>query len=68
MSPNARPAETTGGLVGLATAITALLGGSVELVAVIGTVAGLVPAVVTYLVLHGGLLGVWRTVWRGAGR
>lgn len=60
-----RPAEVTGGLAALATAITALAGGGVELVTIIGTAAGLLPAVVTYLVSHGGLLGVWHEILRG---
>lgn len=60
-----RPAEATGGLAALATAIAALAGGSVELVATIGIAAGLLPAIVTYLVGHGGLLGVWREILHG---
>lgn len=60
-----RPAETTGGLAGLATAVAALLGASVETVAIVGTVAGLLPAAVTLLVAHGGVRGVLRGLWAG---
>lgn len=63
-----RPAETAGGLVGVATAIVALAGGSLELVAVVGTAAGLVPSVVTFLVDHGGIRGVLRSLWAGRAR
>lgn len=60
-----RPAETTGGLAAIATAIAALAGASTTLVAVIGTAAGALPIAVTYLVNHGGISGVVRALWRG---
>lgn len=62
---SARPAETTGGLAGLATALAALLGADTLTVAVVGTAAGLLPAAVTLLVAHGGIRGVLRALWRG---
>lgn len=60
-----RPAETTGGIAGLATAIAAIAGASTELVAIVGTAAGLLPAVVTFLVNHGGISGVLGSLWHG---
>lgn len=63
--PARRPAETTGGIAAAATAVAALLGGSTELVAVIGTLAGLLPALVTAVVANGGVRGVIRVIWRG---
>ena len=53
-----RPAETGGGIAGVACAIAALLGASTELVAVIGTTAGLLPGAVTWLVATGGLVAL----------
>lgn len=63
--PKTRPAETTGGIFGAATLIAAALGASIEVVAAVGAAAGLLPAVVTYLVTHGGIRGVLRSIWRG---
>lgn len=60
-----RPAETTGGLVGVVTALAALLGADTQTVAILGTVAGLIPALVTLLVNNGGLRGVGRLLLRG---
>lgn len=60
-----RPAETTGGLAGLATALAALFGADTATVAIVGTIAGLLPSAVTLLVTHGGVRGVLRAVWRG---
>lgn len=60
-----RPAEATGGVGALATAIAAIAGADVEVVAAVGIAAGLLPAVVTYMVDHGGLLGTFRLILRG---
>lgn len=60
-----RPAETTGGLGALATAIAVALGASTAVVAAAGIAAGLLPAAVTLLVVHGGVRGVLRALWRG---
>lgn len=62
---NKRPAETAGGLFGAVTVIAAALGASVEVVAAVGAVAGLLPALVTSLVNHGGLRGLARSIWQG---
>ncbi|MDQ3276264.1 MAG: hypothetical protein M3Q39_14890 [Actinomycetota bacterium] len=64
-TPRSRPAETTGGLAGVATAVAALAGAPVEAVAIVGTLAGLLPSAVTLLVSNGGLRGVWRTLRDG---
>lgn len=68
-SPRSRPAETTGGIGAVATAIVALAGASPEVVGIVGTLAGLLPAVVTLLVTllvtHGGIRGVARAIWGG---
>lgn len=61
-----RPAETVGTLGAIATGVAALAGGSVELVAVVGVVAGALPAAVTFLVSNGGIRGVARALWRGS--
>ncbi len=61
----ARPAETAGGLAGVATAVAALLGASTEAVAIVGTVAGFAPGLVTWLVGHGGVRGAVGALWRG---
>ena len=60
-----RPAETTGGLAGVACALAALLGADETTIAVVGTLAGLLPAAVTLLVAYGGVRGVLRALWRG---
>lgn len=60
-----RPAETTGGLAAVATALAAVFGADATVIAVVGTLAGTLPAVVTWLVTHGGLAGLWRVVVRG---
>jgi hypothetical protein len=60
-----RPAEATGGLAAVITAIVALAGGSTEVVAIVGTLAGMLPSAVTLLVTHGGLRGVWRRLMNG---
>lgn len=60
-----RPAETTGVTAGLATAVAALAGASTTTVAIVGTIAGLLPAAVTLLVSNGGIRGVMRALWRG---
>lgn len=64
-TPRSRPAETTGGLAAIATAVTALAGAPTGVVAVVGTAAGLLPAAVTLLVTNGGIRGVLRTLWHG---
>lgn len=63
-----RPAEKAGaGGVGvLATA--AALGAGRTVVLVLGLVAGALPACVTYLLVHGGIRGVVRSLWRGGAR
>lgn len=61
----ARPAEATGGIGALVTAAAALLGAPTEVVAIVGTAAGLLPGVVTYAVAHGGVSGLLRAVWKG---
>ena len=60
-----RPAET-GGLVGTSL-VGALLAFGVDpkIAALVGMVAGAVPAVVTYLVTHGGVSGVLGKLWHG---
>lgn len=63
-----RPAEAVGSLAAAATAAAALLGADATVVAVVGTSAGVLPAVVTYLVSHGGARGVMRALWRGQPR
>lgn len=60
-----RPAEVTSGITGMATGIAALLGAGTETVAIVGTAAGILPTVVTYLVSHGGIAGAIRLITRG---
>lgn len=60
-----RPAETTGALAAAATALAALAGANTNTVAAIGTLAGLLPSLVTYLVANGGIRGLARRVWFG---
>lgn len=60
-----RPAETTGGIGATATIIVAALGASKTAIAVIGAVAGALPAAVTFLVAHGGIAGLWRSLIHG---
>lgn len=63
--PRSRPAEATGGLAAVVTAIVALAGASTEVVAIVGTLAGLLPSAVTLLVANGGLRGAWRLLRDG---
>ena len=64
----ARPAEATGGLAALATAIAYAAGASPGVVAIVGTLAGLLPSAVTLLVANGGIRGAWRRLLNGAPR
>jgi hypothetical protein len=63
-----RPAETGGGLGAAATFVAYALGCSVETVAAVGVIAGLVPAAVTLWVDHGGLRGIVQLVLNGRQR
>ncbi len=60
-----RPAETGGGLGSAATFVAYALGFSVETVAAVGVIAGLLPSAITLLVDHGGVRGVLRTLLNG---
>ena len=62
-----RPAEKAGGLGALASAVSLAAGWPVEVVAACGIAAGLLPGLVTYIVDHGGLRGVIRSLWWGRG-
>lgn len=66
--PARRPAETTGVGGGVVAVVAALLGWPVETVAAIAALAGVAPAVVTWIVARGGVRGVARLLWRGTGR
>lgn len=60
-----RPAEKTGAGGAGATLLVVALGGSARLVGVVGAVAALLPAAVTFLLVHGGLRGIWRSLMGG---
>lgn len=60
-----RPAEAAGGVGAAATAIALAFDASTAVVGAVGIVAGLVPAVVTWLVANGGVRGAVRRLWRG---
>lgn len=62
-----RPAETTtaGGAVALLAAL--VLGLPAETAAAVGVALGFVPAVVTFIVNHGGIRGLARKLWQGRG-
>ncbi|WP_210492278.1 hypothetical protein [Patulibacter sp. SYSU D01012] len=64
-APAARPAETSGVGGGVATILAYVLGASPEVIAALGVIAGALPAVVTWLVAHGGIRGTLRALWRG---
>lgn len=61
----ARPAETGGGLGAAATFTAYALGFSVETVAAVGVIAGLIPAAVSFVVDNGGVRGVLKLVLDG---
>jgi Na+(H+)/acetate symporter ActP len=61
----ARPAESVAGVGGLGGLIAALVADN-QLAAILSAVVGFLPAVVTYLVAHGGIRGVLRTLWGGS--
>lgn len=63
MSIKARPAETAGAAVGTGGIIAALA--EHNWLAFGLACAGYLPAVVTFLVTHGGVRGVARLVWKG---
>lgn len=60
-----RPAETGGGLGAAATFVAYAAGCSVETVAAVGVIAGLVPSVVSFVVDNGGVRGVVNLVLNG---
>lgn len=61
-----RPTETIGGaLVALASLAAYKAGADEETTAVVGVLAGLIPAAVTGIVTRGGLRGLARTLWTG---
>jgi hypothetical protein len=63
-----RPAETSSAAGSLALVLAVVLGvRSPTTLAAIGVVIGLIPAAVTLLVVHGGIRGVLRLIWRGRG-
>jgi hypothetical protein len=64
-APAARPAETAGVGGGVVAVVAALIGAPVEVVAAIAGAAGLLPAVVSWLVDHGGIRGTFTALWRG---
>lgn len=64
-APRTRPAEAVAGGGGLIVVIAALIGAPVEVVAAIAGIAGALPAIVTWLVNHGGIRGVFRAIWTG---
>lgn len=59
----ARPAETAGALAGTGGVVAAIA--SHNWLAVGLACAGYVPAAATFLVAHGGVRGVVRSLWRG---
>lgn len=63
--PSRRPAETAGVGGVAAGGIALLLGVPVETAAAILGVAGLAPAVVTWIVNRGGVRGIVRMLWAG---
>jgi hypothetical protein len=63
-----RPAETAGGLVVVALNVAHVLGVTDPAVlTAIGTAAGLVGTAITFVVSHGGIRGIWRTLAGGTG-
>lgn len=58
-----RPAETAGGAAGLAGVVAGLLSGEWQVA--VAALAGLLPAVVTFVVANGGLAGVWDLIIHG---
>lgn len=61
-----RPAETAGAGGALATLGAYAFGVTdPQTIAAVGTVAALLPAVVTFLVSNGGVRGVARRLWKG---
>lgn len=58
-----RPAETAGATLGIAGVVTAIATG--DAVVAITAASNFVPAVVTFVVEHGGLRGLFLTLWRG---
>lgn len=61
-----RPAETTTASVGLAALVWALIEGNQQ--AALTAAVAAIPHVVTFLVTHGGVRGVLRTLWAGRQR
>jgi hypothetical protein len=61
----ARPAESVAGISGIGGLIAAIVSDN-ELAAVLSAVVGFLPAVVTYLVAHGGIRGLLRSLWSGS--
>lgn len=59
-----RPAETAGAIAGTGAIGAAIVAGNWLAVGV-GAI-GYVPAVVTFLVTHGGIRGVLKTIWGGS--
>lgn len=60
-----RPAETAGGAGSGVVALAVAVGASRPVVAVVGVLAGLVPALVTLLVNTGGIRGAITLIWKG---
>ena len=60
-----RPAEYGGGLAAVVVAVAYAAGLSADTIAALGVAAGLVPAVVTYVVDHGGIKGTLALLWSG---
>lgn len=61
-----RPAETTSAAGAVAVLLAVILGlESVKLVAALTVVVGFIPALVTLLVVNGGIKGVLRMIWQG---
>lgn len=63
MNFKARPAEATGALAGTGGVVAAVA--AHNWLAVGLACVGYVPAVVTFVVAHGGIRGVARTLWGG---
>jgi hypothetical protein len=61
--PTGRPAETAGAVVGTGGIVASIA--THNWLALGVACAGYVPAAVTYLVAHGGVRGVFRSIWGG---
>jgi hypothetical protein len=61
-----RPAETTAGAGSIALAVAYIAGvRDPETIAAVGVLIGLVPGAVTFLVDHGGIVGVAHAITKG---